>query len=188
MTVLENKCWKEVHDMRALVVYESMFGNTEQVARQVADGLAGHGDVEVREVSEAPAQPDERLDLVVLGGPTHAFSMSRVSTREDAHRQGATHGEVSGGLREWLAGLASGSHHPSVAAFDTRVTKVRRIPGSAARKAARVARQLGYPVSEPPESFYVLDTDGPLADGELERARAWGDLVGAHLEARATAS
>ena len=91
--------------MRALVVYESMFGNTEQVARQVADGLSGHAQVELREVSEAPAQPDELLDLVVLGGPTHAFSMSRASTREDARRQGATHGEVYTGLREWLRGL-----------------------------------------------------------------------------------
>jgi hypothetical protein len=169
--------------MRALVVYESMFGNTEQVARQVADGLAGHAQVELREVSEAPAQPDELLDLVVLGGPTHAFSMSRASTREDARRQGATHGEVYTGLREWLDGLPPGAHHPMVAAFDTRVTKVRRIPGSAARKAARVADHLGYRVTEKPESFFVEDVDGPLAAGELERARAWGDEVGAHLEA-----
>ena len=170
--------------MRALVVYESMFGNTELVARQVADGLKGYGDVEVREVSEAPPEPDEQLDIVVLGGPTHAFSLSRASTREDAHRQGATHGEVTRGLREWLDGLHEGSHHPCVAAFDTRVTKVRRIPGSAARKAAKLAGRLGYPVAEQPESFFVEDTDGPLAAGELERARAWGTLIGAHLAAR----
>jgi hypothetical protein len=168
--------------MRALVVYESMFGNTEQVARQVADGLAGHAQVELREVSEAPAQPDELLDLVVLGGPTHAFSMSRTSTREDARRQGATHGETCTGLREWLEGLPPGAHHPMVAAFDTRVTKVRLIPGSAARKAARVADHLGYRVTERPESFFVEDVDGPLAEGELERARAWGDKVGLNLE------
>jgi len=165
--------------MRALIVYESMFGNTEKVARQVADGLAGYGQVELREVSEAPAQPDEQLDLVVLGGPTHAFSMSRESTREDARRQGATQGEVYAGLREWLDGLPKGAHHPSVAAFDTRVTKVRRIPGSAARKAAKVAGRLGYRVTEQPVSFFVEDVDGPLADGELERARAWGDRIGA---------
>jgi hypothetical protein len=167
--------------MRALVVYESMFGNTEQVARQVADGLAGYAQVELREVSEAPAMPDELLDLVVLGGPTHAFSMSRASTREDARRQGATHGEVYTGLREWLDGLPTGSHHPTVAAFDTRVTKVRRIPGSAARRAVKVADHHGYRVAEKPESFFVEDVDGPLAEGELERARAWGGTIGAHL-------
>ena len=171
--------------MRALVVYESMFGNTELVARQVADGLAGYGQVEVREVSEAPAQPDEMLDLVVLGGPTHAFSMSRESTRQDARRQGATHGEVYTGLREWLDGIPEGSHHPQVAAFDTRVTKVRRIPGSAARRAAKVAGRLGYHVTEQPESFFVEDVDGPLAEGELERARAWGSSIAAHLGAPA---
>ena len=168
--------------MRALVVYESMFGNTELVARQVAEGLSGYGVVEVREVSEAPAMPDERLDLVVLGGPTHAFSMSRESTRQDARRQGATHGEVYAGLREWLGGLPSGSHHPMVATFDTRVTKVRHIPGSAARRAAKVAGRLGYAVTGPPESFFVDDIDGPLSPGELDRARAWGDKIGSHLE------
>ena len=169
-------------ELRALVVYESMFGNTEQVARQVAGGLAAYGEVEVREVSEAPSMPDELLDLVVLGGPTHAFSMSRESTRQDARRQGATHGEVYAGLREWLDGIPPGAHHPMVATFDTRVTKVRLIPGSAARKAAKVAGRLGYLVTGPPESFFVEDTDGPLAPGELDRARAWGEQIGAHLK------
>jgi len=165
--------------MRALVVYESMFGNTEKVARQVAAGLSAYGQVEVFEVSEAPAHPDERLDLVVVGGPTHAFSLSRESTREDAHRQGATGGGVAVGLREWLAGLDRGVHHPRIAAFDTRVTKVRLIPGSAARKASKIADHLGYSLAEPPESFFVEDTDGPLSPGELDRARAWGERIGA---------
>ncbi len=164
--------------MRALVVYESMFGNTEKVARQVADGLSAYGQVEVYEVSAAPPHPDELLDLVVVGGPTHAFSLSRASTREDAHRQGAT-GGVAVGLREWMEGLDNGAHHPRLAAFDTRVTKVRLIPGSAARKASRIADHLGYALAEPPESFFVEDTDGPLSPGELERARAWGARIGA---------
>ena len=167
--------------MRALVVYESMFGNTARVAREVADGLAGHADVELRSVADAPLEPDEALDLVVVGGPTHAFSLSRPTTREDARRQGATATDGPG-LREWLAGLHAGPHHPRIAAFDTRVTKVRRIPGSAARKASKVAGSLGYSVAEHPESFYVEDVDGPLAPGELERARAWGDRIGTHLE------
>jgi flavodoxin len=168
--------------MRALVVYESMFGNTERVAREVAEGLAAHAIVEVRPIAEAPLEPDEALDLVVVGGPTHAFSLSRPSTREDARRQGAGAGADGPGLREWLDGLHAGAHHPRVAAFDTRVTKVRRIPGSAARKAAKVTGKLGYLSAERPESFFVEDTDGPLSDGELERARAWGDRIGAHLE------
>jgi len=172
--------------MRALVVYESMFGNTARVAHEVAEGLAAHADVELRSVAEAPVEPDEALDLVVVGGPTHAFSLSRPATREDARRQGAGVAADGPGLREWLDGLHAGSHHPRMAAFDTRVTKVRRIPGSAARKASKVAGNLGYSVAEHPESFFVEDVDGPLAVGELERARAWGDLIGAHLEAAVT--
>lgn len=167
--------------MRALVVYESMFGNTAKIAREVAEGLAAHGQVELRSIREAPIAPDEALDLVVVGGPTHAFSMSRPATREDARRQGAGPAADGPGLREWLDGLHAGAHHPMVVAFDTRVTKVRRIPGSAARKASKVAGSLGYSVAERPESFFVEDVDGPLAAGELGRARAWGDRIGTHL-------
>lgn len=167
--------------MRALVVYESMFGNTARVAREVAEGLAAHGDVEVRAVADAPVEPDEALDLIVVGGPTHAFSLSRPATREDARRQGAGAAADGPGLREWLAGLRAGAHHPLVAAFDTRITKVRRIPGSAARKASKVAGGLGYCVAQRPESFFVEDVDGPLATGELERARAWGARIGTQV-------
>ena len=67
--------------MRALVVYESMFGNTEAVARAVADGLAEMHDVDLREVSQAPIAVIARVDLIVVGGPTHAFSLSRPATR-----------------------------------------------------------------------------------------------------------
>ena len=72
--------------MRALVVYESMFGNTEAVARAVADGLAEMHDVDLREVSQAPTEVIGRVDLIVVGGPTHAFSLSRPATRASAVR------------------------------------------------------------------------------------------------------
>lgn len=168
--------------MRALVVYESMFGNTAKVAREVAEGLSAHADVELRSVADAPVEPDESIDLVVVGGPTHAFSLSHPATRAEARRQGAGAAADGPGLREWLDGLHAGSHHPQVAAFDTRVTKVRRIPGSAARRATTVVRRLGYAVAERPESFFVEDVDGPLAEGELARARAWGDRIGTLVE------
>jgi Flavodoxin len=161
---------------RALVVYESMFGNTADVAREVATGLASRCPVDLMEVHDAPAPPDETYELVVVGGPTHGFSMSRPSTREDARRQGAD-GPADRGLREWMDELVAGRHHPRLAAFDTRVTKVRHLPGSAAKRAGRLGRRLGYAAACPPESFYVEDVSGPLADGERERARAWG----AHL-------
>jgi hypothetical protein len=174
--------------MRVLVVFESMFGNTEAVARAVADGLAGTTsgepvEVDVREVTQAPSPATGGWDLVVAGGPTHAFSLSRPGTRADALSRGATQGSRDAGLREWLEHLAKGPHAERLAAFDTRVGKVRHLPGSAATKASRLARQHGYaPAGK--ESFYVADTEGPLVPGELERAKAWGARLAVELAER----
>ncbi|MBA2559181.1 MAG: flavodoxin [Propionibacteriales bacterium] len=170
--------------MKALVVYESMFENTEQVARAIATGLKPFADVDVHDVGAVSPQAGERVDVIVAGGPTHAFSMTRPATREDAVRQGATHGAKSSGLREWLEGLGPGPHPQLVAAFDTRVEKVRHLPGSAARSAGKALRHLGYAAAASPESFYVTDTAGPLVDGELDRAHAWGAHIGAEAQAR----
>ena len=172
-------------NLTALVVYESVFGNTEQVARAVADGLAEHLDVEVLEVAQAPAPIVDLLDLVVVGGPTHAFSMSRPGTREDARRQGATQGKASTGIREWLTKLHAGPHSELVATFDTKVEKVRRLPGSAARAARKAVKHLGYIPVVKAESFYVVDVNGPLIEGELPRARAWGQQLAAEVLRRA---
>ena len=164
--------------VKALVVYESLFGNTEQVARSIKAGLAEHADVELMEVAEAREVGTRAFDLIVLGGPTHAFSMTKPSTREEAVGRGASHGSATYGLREWLEHLHKGSHTELVATFDTRVRKVRRLPGSAARGAAKIVRGLGYSSAAHAESFYVEDVNGPLLDGELDRARAWGEWLG----------
>lgn len=169
--------------MKALVVYESMFGNTEQVARAIADGLGETMEVELHEVSTAPQPSEHPTDLVVVGGPTHAFSLSRSSTRGDAIEKGATHGSREVGLREWIGRLQSGEHPEKVAAFDTRVRQVRHLPGSAARKAMKLLRDDGYR-SAGSESFYVRDVDGPLLAGERERATAWGRQLTVTVGAR----
>jgi hypothetical protein len=169
--------------MKALVVYESMWGNTEQVARAIATGLGEYTDVEVVDVAETPADPGESVALIVAGGPTHAFSMTRPSTRANAVAQGARQGAVETGLREWLDGLPSGRHTQKIATFDTRVDKVRHLPGSAAKSAAKAARRHGYTSAAAAESFYVRDVDGRLLDGELDRATAWGRRLGASLGA-----
>ena len=134
-------------------------------------------------VRDAPAAISTFIDLIVLGGPTHAFSLSRANTRADAVRLGAPADRATVGLREWLAGLHKGPHSEIVATFDTRVDRVRHLPGSAAKKAARLAHALGYsPVAH--ESFYVADVAGPLLPGELERARDWGRALAADMRAR----
>jgi len=170
--------------MRALVVYESMFGNTEAVARAVADGLAEMHDVDLREVSQAPNAVMGRVDLIVVGGPTHAFSLSRPATRASAFDQGGTHGHKEVGIREWFGSLRRGSQSEPIAVFDTRIEKARRLPGSAAAKAAKLAGHLGYaPAGR--QSFYVSDTSGPLLPGELDRARAWGAQLAVEMSDRA---
>jgi len=164
--------------MKALVVYESLFGNTEQVARAISKGLSEHAEVELVEVSRAPVEIAGLVDLIVVGGPTHAFSMTRESTREDAFRQGATQGSAAVGVREWLDHLHRGSHSELVATFDTKADKVRHLPGSAAKGAANAAHKLGYKTAAKPMSFFVQGVSGPLLDGELGRAQAWGERLG----------
>jgi flavodoxin len=172
--------------MRALVVYESMFGNTAQIARAVAEGLGESVDVQVTEVTDAPTEPDPDVALIVAGGPTHAFSMSRTSTRGDAINQGAHEGEREFGLREWMAALPAGQHTEKIATFDTKIESMHHIPGSAAKGAAKAARRHGYESAAKAESFYVHDVDGPLLDGELDRARAWGRQLAASITQAAT--
>ena len=79
------------------------------------------------------------------------------------------------GEREWLEAL--GSTGPAVATFDTRVDKVRHLPGSAAKAAAKLVRRSGHDLAARPESFYVADMAGPLVEGELDRARRWGESL-----------
>lgn len=160
---------------RALVVHESMFGHTAQVARAVAAGVGEVMAVEVVPVEKAP-HTLAGYDLVLAGGPTHAFSMSREASRTEARGRGALHGRVAFGLREWLSCLGA-DEHVAAATFDTRVATVRHLPGSAARAAARVARRHGLREVARPESFYVADVEGPLLDGELDRARVWGRSI-----------
>lgn len=165
--------------MPALVVYESMWGNTEMVARAIADGIAQVCPVEVVEVEKAPAEPGSEVTLIVAGGPTHAFSMSKPATRAEAHHRGATQGSDTIGIREWLDALPAGRHPQVVATFDTKSSRVKRLPGSAATKAAKVAGKHGYPRADHAHSFLVTGTEGPLADGELERAFEWGRQLAA---------
>jgi hypothetical protein len=160
----------------AWVIYESMFGNTREVAEAIGRGLSERVDTVIFEVGDAPQEIPPTVDLVVVGGPTHAFSMSRESTRRSAAEQGADQGAAAhSGIREWIGDVAvhDGVHS---AAFDTKVAKP-HLPGSAARAAARKMHRRGFDRIADPETFYVADTAGGLLDGEVDRARAWG----AHL-------
>lgn len=176
--------------MKALIVYESMFGNTAKIAEAVAEGVREHMTVVLVPADQAPAEPPEGVDLLVVGGPTHALSMTRANSREDAVSQGAKDATTTG-IREWIGRLRDGTHHEQVATFDTRLArtggKVRHFPGSAAKSAAKALRKHGYRLAAKPESFWVKDVPGPLFEGELERAREWGIHVAERVEQKAAA-
>ena len=171
--------------MRALVVYESMFGNTKQVAEAIGEGMRSQVARDLVEVNDAPTKVGPEVALLVVGGPTHAFGMSRLKTRQDAMTQaGKDQASAGDGIREWLESLDRAADGTPAAAFDTHIDK--RVPGSAARAAEKRLRRLGYRIVGPAESFYVSGTPGPLVEGELERARRWGERLGASLPRTAT--
>jgi hypothetical protein len=168
--------------MRALVVVESMFGNTRGIAAAVADGLGESTTVDLIEVNDAPAEVGADIGMLVVGGPTHAFGMSRPATRQDATTQAGRDPATAGiGIREWLERLEPRSHPSFAASFDTRIASP-RVPGSAAHAAQKRLKKMGFQLAMPAESFYVSGTPGPLVDGELERARRWGVLLGSALQ------
>jgi len=158
--------------MRSLVIYESWFGNTQQIAQQVAVALEAEGEVEVLSVGD-PLPSLEDVDLLVVGAPTHVHGLSGKRSRESALDQGGQ-GQVGVGVRGFIDGLPNGARGPRVAAFDTRADKPVWLVGSAARGIARRLREHGYMLAVGPESFCVQGTPGPLEAGELERAAEWG--------------
>jgi len=166
---------------RALVVYESMWGNTELLARAVADGIAQVMPVDLTDVAAASLDLDD-VTLVVVGGPTHGHSMSSPDSRRGMRCLGALHGSICTGLREWLGELPEEDGR-WLATFDTRVSRNRRLPGSAAGSAAREGRRHHFHAAARPRSFYLVHADGPLLTSEVDRAREWGRMVAASVPA-----
>lgn len=173
--------------MRSVVVCESWFGNTEQVARAIADELARHGEADVVHVDEE-IRGLEDVDLLVVGAPTHVHGMSSSMSRKSAIEQSGLTVEAGPGTRGWLEGLQD-RPGANAAAFDTRIEKSAMLTGSAAKGIAKRLRQHGFELVAEPESFFVLDTAGPLKEGELERAAYWAEgLVEAATRTRETVS
>ncbi|HEY91494.1 MAG TPA: flavodoxin family protein [Dehalococcoidia bacterium] len=144
--------------MKALVVYDSMYGNTEQIATAIGSGITG--DVSVLRAGEVEPQQLEAIDLLVVGSPTQA---------------GRATMPVQTFLSEVAAPAVKGVR---VAAFDTRIpTKWVMIFGYAAGRIARSLKNSGGNLVAAPEPFFVNGKEGPLQDGELGRASSWGKTV-----------
>ena len=169
--------------MRATVVYESMFGNTREIAEAIAEGLSAYGRVTVTEVGAANSTVPAGTDLLVVGGPTHVLGLSRPGTRDEAARRRGTPPVSPGiGIREWLDRAPRAIPGTTAAAFDTKIAK--SFAGSAARGVEKRLRHLGYDIWAHAQSFLVTDTAGPLYAGELDRARWWGAELGARTVRR----
>lgn len=157
--------------MAAFVVYDSIFGNTAQVARAVAAALEAGGEtVHLLTVDEAQADPIAEIDLLVLGSPTRGFRPTPA-------------------VQEFLAQLDGRLEGVAVAAFDTRIDPddihpaplrwVVEVGGYAADVLAGRLRERGARVIGEPAGFMVGGTEGPLKDGELDRASAWAAGIAA---------
>ncbi|WP_309616428.1 hypothetical protein [Salinibacterium sp.] len=167
--------------MRAIIVFESLWGNTEKIARAIGRGLDPTLSVDIVSSDAAPDSL-EGYDLVAAGGPTHAFSMTRAATRNEAALHHGAPFVPARGIREWIDGLSPVTSPLRAVTFDTRVDAP-RLPGSAAKAARHELRSLGFDVATKPHSFRVHGYEGPLVDGELARAEKWarglaGSLVG----------
>lgn len=155
--------------MRAIVVYESLWGNTAAIAKAIAEGI-GEG-AEALSTSQATPERVAAAELIVAGAPLLGFSLPTEDMRASIRSNPANpKGDFSSpAIRTWLAGLPKGS-----AGFATFETRIWWSPGSSAKSIAKELAALGYRQAAAPERFLVTGRFGPLKDGEIDRARAWG--------------
>jgi flavodoxin I len=160
--------------MKAVVVYDSAFGNTEKVARAIGQALGPPGDVETVRVKDIKPEQLTGLTLLMVGSPTQKFRPLATITR-------------------FLKGIPdNGLKGVKVAAFDTRIAESEvqkagilaflvKIFGYAAEPIANGLVKKGGGLVLPAEGFYVGGTEGPLLDGELARAADWAKRIAATL-------
>jgi Flavodoxin len=178
----------EVVEMRAVVIYESMYGNTHLVAEAIARGLGPGNDVAVVPVAGAAHELLDKAALVVVGAPTHMHGMSRTATRkaavEQAHKRPGQltldAGAEGPGLRDWFGSL--GRMRAMAAAFDTRLAGPAVFTGRASRRIAGLLEQHGLTLIARAESF-LITTDNTLQPGEEDRAQEWGKALAARMMA-----
>jgi len=154
--------------MRSLVLYDSLYGNTERIAHAIVSGLKASGDVKLKHVGRASARDIEETDLLVAGSPTHG-------------------GQPKQEMKQFLDQLPDHAlYNKRIAAFDTRFAikdqgfGLRMLMKTIGFAAPRILKSLeakgGRPAAEP-KGFIVKDKEGPLKEGERDRAIAWARLI-----------
>jgi len=150
----------ENHQMKVLIVYDSVYGNTERIAKAVGDAIAG--EVKVLRVGEVHSSELKTFDLLIVSSPTQGGRPTLV-------------------IQEFLKTLEPVVKGINVAAFDTRLsTRLVGIFGYAAVRIADSLKRNGGILIAPPEGFFVRGKEGPLKEGELERAARWAKEIEAY--------
>ena len=145
--------------MNALVIYDSTFGNTQQIAQAIARVLREHGIVRLHPVQAVGTSGLKGIDLLVLGCPTQNYGLTPA-------------------VRVFLANIPDDTLHGLMAAaFDTRYRMAESSSGSAAWAIADLLQEAGASLIMSPESFFVAAEEGPLENGELERAAHWAHAL-----------
>ncbi len=157
--------------MKAIVVYESLWGNTAAIARAIAEGLGGG--TPALSTAEATGEALAGVDLIVAGAPILAFALPseqvRANLARDPGRAPSPPDLSHPSMRSWLAALPAG--HGRAAGFETRIWWS---PGSSSKAILRGLERAGYRAIAKPQRFIVQGGYGPLRPGEVERARDWG--------------
>ena len=157
--------------MEAVVVYESLWGNTAAIARAIAEGI-GPG-ARALSTAEASTAVVAEADLLVAGSPVLGFAlptdMMRESVRTSPGKAPAPPDLSHPSMRSWLAALPRGN--ALAATFETRIWWS---PGGATGAILAGLANAGYRTIGKGQRFIVSGAYGPLREGEIERARRWG--------------
>jgi flavodoxin len=161
--------------MKSIVVYESYWGNTAAVARAIAEGIGP--DARAMSTSEAKGEALAGVGLIVAGSPIIAFQLPTEKTRSDMakrpDKKAPSPPDLSHpSMRAWLEGLSQGSGGARAAAFETGF---KLSPGGAAGKILKMLEERGYQPAAKKQRFLVKTSYGPMKEGELDRAKAWGE-------------
>ena len=143
--------------MKILIVYDSQFGNTEKVAQAIAAALVTKEDIHLVKVGMVKPEDMKGLDILIVGSPIHAWSPTK-------------------GVKSFMKSLNPGTlSGVRAAAFDTGYPS--RMAGSAAKKIEKALSKAGCSIVAPAIKFAVTGNKGPLADGELDKAKAWAKNI-----------
>jgi flavodoxin len=147
--------------MKVLVIYDSVYGNTEKIARAIGEAIAG--EVKVLRTAEVNLSELESIDLLIIGAPTQGGRPTKI-------------------MQDFLNQLPQSIKGIRVAAFDTRLTtRWVGIFGYAAGRIASNLKEKGGNLIAPPEPFFVAGKTPSLKDGELERAAKWAKDISKNI-------